>query len=160
MVFLKLSIALVCGSIAVQDFKERAVLWVLFPLTAALLGILYYNTTSTQDFLWNIFTNLILVSVMILILFLYTHFIRGKAFLNHSLGLGDILFFYAFAIGFPTFTFVTLFVCSLLFSLLLFALAKKRFSNPTIPLAGLMGLFLTGLMLSSLIPGLPSLYTL
>ncbi|NAS12388.1 general secretion pathway protein [Poritiphilus flavus] len=160
MIFLKLSIALLCGSIAVQDFRERAVLWILFPLTAALLATLYLKSTFLQDFLWNIFTNLILVSFMILILYIYTHFIRGKAFLNHSIGLGDVLFFYAFALGFPTFTFVTLFVCSLLFSLFFFSLARKRLTNKTIPLAGLMGLFLTGLMLTSLIPGLPSLYTL
>jgi len=81
-------------------------------------------------------------------------------FLNVSFGLGDLLFFYALAFGFPTVTFLVLFVLSILFSLFVFALLKTKKGTETVPLAGLMGLFLTGVLLVSFFPNAPSLYLL
>lgn len=84
--------------------------------------------------------------------------IRGMKFLNVSFGLGDILFFYAFALGFPTATFLILFVSSILFSLMVSLIQKKKKTESGIPLAGLMSLFLVFAFSIEFLPNLPSLY--
>lgn len=149
-----------CALIAYQDFKERAVSWVLFPIMGIVLAFLYLNTTSFKQYALFVLANVLLVSGIVLILFLYTKHIAHKKFLNVSFGLGDLLFFYAFALGFPTMTFIVLFVGSILFSLIIFLLSKTGKEKGTIPLAGLMGFFLTGILLVSFLPNAPSLYLL
>lgn len=79
-------------------------------------------------------------------------------FLNVSFGLGDVLFFYAFALGFPTVTFLILFVSSIVFSLMVSLIQKKKNKANGIPLAGLMSLFLAFVLSIEFLPKLPSLY--
>lgn len=157
---LNITVVLACTLIAFQDFKERMVSWILFPIVGSLLAVLYICNTSFEQFYPFVFTNMVLVSAIILVLYLYTKYITKKKFLNVSFGLGDLLFFYAFAFGFPTITFLILFVGSVLFSLAVFLLSKKQQKNETIPLAGLMGFFLSAVILASFFPNVPSLYTL
>lgn len=151
---------LVCALIAFQDFKDRMVSWVLFPITGLLLGALYLLNTSWEQFYPFVGTNMLLISIIVLLLFVYTKYIARMQFLNVSFGLGDLLFFYAFAMGFPTVTFLILFVASILFSLAVFLISKKKLEKGTIPLAGLMGFFLIVLILVSFSTQAPSLYIL
>jgi predicted membrane channel-forming protein YqfA (hemolysin III family) len=160
MVLLKVIVMLVCGLVAFQDFKERAVSWILFPIIGSLLAFLYLNATSFEQYYLFVLTNTLLISGILLILFLYTKHIARKGFLNVSFGLGDLLFFYAFALGFPTLTFIVLFATSILFSLVVFLFSKTEKEKETIPLAGLMGFFLIGVFLLSFFPNVPSLYIL
>ena len=160
MLVLKLLLILAFGLLAYQDVKDRAVSWVLFPAIGLLLIALYAHQTTAEQYLLATLVNMALVSLIIGILWLYTRVIAHKKFLNTSFGLGDLLFFYAFALGFPTLTFIVLFACSLLFSLLVFLLAGNRYKMQTIPLAGLMGMFLIGVLLVSLIPNSISIYLL
>ncbi len=147
------------GYITVQDFKERKVYWFLFPLVIILLGLVHFlNTAAPLAFFNYILLNTLFVSVIISVLYLFTRIIIKKKFLNHGLGLGDILFFYAFALGFPTVTFVILFANAILFALLLFLVSKKRLHLRTVPLAGLMGLFLILVFIYNLIFQSPPLY--
>lgn len=147
------------GSIVFYDFKERKVYWFLFPIALLLFGSLHFlSTIEPKVFFYYAFINFLLVTSIITILFVYSYFISKKAFLNHSLGLGDILFFYAFGFGFSTTTFIVLFVGTIIFSLLIFLLFKKSFKLDTVPLAGLMGLFLVFVILFSLISKSPPLY--
>lgn len=104
--------------------------------------------------------NIFMVSSILGILFLYTKFIRGMEFLNVSFGLGDVLFFYAFAMGFPTITFLILFVCSIIFSLTITFFRGKEYNVNGVPLAGLMSLFLIVIFSFGFIPSMPSLYNL
>ena len=149
---------LVCALIASQDFKERMVTWLLFPAVGVLLGMLYIWNTSFEQFYPFVFTNMLLVTGIVLVLFLYTKYISRMEFLNVSFGLGDLLFFYAFALGFPTITFLILFVGAILFSLFTFLISKGKQEEDTIPLAGLMGFYLIVITLASIFPGAPSLY--
>jgi len=150
----------ICALIAFQDFKERMVSWILFPIVGLLLGFLYLWNTSFEQFYPFVCTNMILISGIVLFLFLYTKYVAKMKFLNVSFGLGDLLFFYAFALGFPTMTFLILFVGSILFSLSIFLLSRGKQENETIPLAGLMSFFLIVVVLASLFPDAPSLYIL
>lgn len=130
------------GYLAFQDFKERQVFGFLLLLIALLLGALH----RVQVLDWRVFGyhcsfNGLLVTGVIAVLFLYTRWIAQKPFLGHSIGLGDLLFFYALAVGFPPLAFVVIFTGSLLFSLLMYMAIKHRLREKTVPLAGLMGLF-------------------
>ncbi len=146
------------GLIAIQDFRERAVVWFLFPLLGILLGILHLLQSDLTQLLLFSGANMLLITGIILILFLHSTYILRKKFINVSLGVGDILFFYAFALGFPTMTFIILFVGSVLFSLLLFFLLKRMHEVHTVPLAGLMSLFLMAVFIMDMFPSTPSLY--
>jgi len=144
--------------IVYQDFRERAVLWVLFPIIAFTLLSLHLYHSDWRIVLYFSLTNVLLVSGMLLVLFLYSKHIMKKEFLNVSFGLGDVLFLYAFALGFPTVTFLILCVSALLFSLLLFTFLKPLQKTGTVPLAGLMSLFLIGIHIATFLPFVPSLY--
>jgi hypothetical protein len=119
---------------------------------------MHWHNRGWNQFIDGAIWNLVVVSAIIGILFLYTRFISRKKFLNHSFGLGDLLFFYAFSLGFPTFTFILLFSTSILFTALIFIFYRSQRPLATVPLAGLMSLFLVLTLLLSLFSFTPSLY--
>ena len=136
--------------ICYQDFTARLVYWFLFPFIGIILGTLHYMSVTNSFFLYSVFANTLLVFSILSILYLYAKFFMKKHFLNHSLGLGDILFFFALGVGFPTITFVILFVYSIFFSLFIFLVLKRNLKLKTIPLAGLMSMFFIMVFLTSL----------
>ena len=158
---IKIAASLTLLWVSYQDFKTRMVYWFLFPILAFFLGILHYNNTiDIQIFLYQICMNSILVSLVLLLLYVVVKLILKKTFLNHSLGLGDIFFFYAFACGFPTVTFLILFANSILFSLLFYLILKKRLQLETIPLAGIMSIFILSIFILSMFIKQPSIYSI
>jgi hypothetical protein len=146
------------GIVAYQDFKDRTVLWILFPIIAVLLILIHSQRVAWESVLFFSGINLLLVGMVLCILWLYTKWIMKVTFLNHAIGLGDILFLIAFATGFPTVTFIILLVGSLLFSIAAYSALRGFFKMETIPLAGLMGIFLIGVLLFSNSSTFPSLY--
>lgn len=143
MIFLlKIGLILGLALIFLQDLRDREVWWFLFPVVGVLMGGIHLLSADFQVTTSHILINAILVTTIVTILGLYTRFIHGRAFLNVSFGLGDLLFFYAFALGFPTVTFIILFVASILVALLWSFVYLNRNSKGTIPLAGLMSSFL------------------
>jgi len=144
--------------IGFQDFRERQVYWLLFLFLAILLSSIFYcNTEEPLVFLFHIGLNLLLVSLLVLLVWMYTRIILKKKFLGHSIGLGDILFFIALAVGFPTVTFLVLMVNSLIFSLLGYLILKNKL-QPSVPLAGFMAFFLGIVIGYSVVFKTPSLY--
>ncbi len=156
---LQLLSAVGLGIMAYQDMRDREVSWLLFPLLGISLGLTFGLQVGLTVFFYATLLNLALVTVMVALLWAITTFIFKKPFLDVSFGLGDLLLLYVFALGFPTMTFVFLLVGSLLFSLLAFMLMKLVLQSQTVPLAGLMGVFLIAMILLSWMPGTPSLYT-
>lgn len=124
-------------------------MWILFPLLGILMGALYYWHTIPQIYLTNTVINFAFVTLTIGILYIYCKLIAKEIFINQSFGMGDLFYFYAFALGFPTITFIVLFAFSLVFSLLIFLFLKKRLHLKTVPLAGLMALFLCSIFVWS-----------
>lgn len=144
--------------VAYQDFRERAVIWFLFPALAILWSISHIQHSPIDVFLRSALLNVLLVASVLLLLWLYTVAVIGKRFLNTAFGLGDMLFLFAFALGFPTVTFIVLLASSLCFSLLAhFGLPSLREAG-TVPLAGLMGCFMMAAIVLAQVPGFPSLY--
>lgn len=149
------------GGIVVQDFKDRAVYWVLFPLLGSLLFVINILKSSENEIvILSVLLNLLLVATILFLVFLYTKIVLKRKFIDYSLGLGDVLFFIAMALGFPTVTFLTLYVHALLFSFLFFLAIKKKLKEPTIPLAGLMGIYLIIVLGYSIFFDEPQLYLL
>ncbi|MEX0275118.1 MAG: hypothetical protein AB3N16_12145 [Flavobacteriaceae bacterium] len=147
-----------CTAIAVQDIKDRMVYWVLFPITGILLGSLYLQHSSLPNFVLNVSTHLLLVAVIIALLWVYTKFLRKQEFLNASFGFGDVLCLIAFALGFPTVTFIVLLASGLCFSVLAFIVLNYFVNAITVPLAGFICLFLIGILLLSNFSAYVSLY--
>lgn len=143
---------------AYQDLKDREVSWILFPILAISLALLHGHQVDRTAFGISILINILLVSFIVLILWSITRFVFRKEFLNVSFGLGDLLFLYAFAMGFPTVTFIYLLLGSIGFSSLGFVIMKLFLKSGTVPLAGLMGIFLIVILALSLLPNSPSLY--
>ena len=156
--FYQICLIMTCSTIAYQDLKDRRVLWLLFPLLGILLGVLHLSNSNWPQFSVQVLLNLALISVVLGTLYLYTKLLAKAKFLNHSFGLGDLLFFYAFAMGFPTVTFLVLFSMSVFFSTLIHFLFLRRYGEPTAPLAGLMAVFLIGITLLSFFSFTPGLY--
>lgn len=144
-------VIVICAIITYQDFKWRAVIWVLFPILASLLSYLNFIHQGTQFFGVSSLTNLILVTIILGILYLYTRLILKKPFYNISLGLGDILLFYVLALSFPTVTFIVIFTSSTIFALLFFLVINRKKNHTTVPLAGLMSLYLIGVFFFDII---------
>ena len=141
MVMLNIISLLCLLAICFQDFRERKLYAWLIIITAILLSFTYFLKTSTTQYMVNIGLNVGIVILIIGILFLYAK-LKLKTALSNVLGLGDILFFIVIAISFPISTFVVLFSFSLLFSLVLYLVAKPSLKDENVPLAGLQALFL------------------
>ena len=122
--FFSISI-IILGIIAYQDFKLLAVSWILFPLLAISLGLVHFSFIDIKSFYWSVGINFLVVSVVLLVLYIYA-LIKLKQSFSTVFGLGDILFFYAFAMGFPSVTFLVLFVFSIFFSLVLHLLLSRN----------------------------------
>ncbi|MCF6297760.1 MAG: hypothetical protein L3J08_07235 [Flavobacteriaceae bacterium] len=131
-----------------QDIKQRAVWIILLPVFAVTGAVLFYTETIADHFIYAVPINLTIVGVLILINYLFAKFILKKSLFKETLGVGDLLFFIAFALSFPTLSFINFFVFSLLFSLAvqmvlkLFTKEKSNNTQKTIPLAGYMSVFL------------------
>ncbi|MDC6390956.1 general secretion pathway protein [Maribacter sp. PR1] len=157
--FLKIALLVGLTLIFLQDLKDREVWWFLFPTVGLLMGGIHVMSTYMVMTYSHILMNLVLITAILLILWGYTRFITKSRFLNVSFGLGDLLFFYAFALGFPTVTFIVLFVASILVSLTWSLIYLKKNSKKTIPLAGLMSSFLILVYTLSLFTYSPALFT-
>lgn len=147
-----------------QDQKERQVFWWLFGIAMVVLPLLHFWTVGSWQFGIHIGMNLSVLALLIGILLLYTRIRMPEHPFLQVFALGDILFLVALALGFSTVSFITLLVFGLLFSLVLHqvskgTLSRKQTNNTlkiatntqeltaTVPLAGYLALFFTGVLI-------------
>jgi hypothetical protein len=123
-----------------EDLKDRKITLVWMLSLIVLGGFLNFEKQIFEVFLINTLLNIITVFFVIAILWIYSR-MKIKKQLFQLFGTGDLLFFIFMAVSFPTTTFLVLFSASLIFSLLLSTLLKKRLTK-WVPLAGLQALFL------------------
>jgi hypothetical protein len=140
MFILKIILSLCLLLVYIQDIKERHVYWFLFPICGLLCAILFYNNTLPELFYTSITFNLIFIALLILIINFYTKF-KLKTSIFKAIGLGDLLLFFCLSLSFSTISFIVLFICSLIFSLVLHVLSSKKQKLLNVPLAGYMSLF-------------------
>lgn len=137
---LNIAIILLLFVIFYQDIKDREVtlLWML--LLVGLGGFLNYNSLLPELFLLSLAVNGLILLMVFSILWIYAKF-RFRDGLSSVFGSGDALFFLFLGVSFPTTTFAVIFSCSLIFSLVISVVFKKKLTK-WVPLAGLQALFL------------------
>jgi hypothetical protein len=140
MIIIKIILLILLGVIFYQDYKERLVYWFLFPLVALCSGFLFYNNTLPELFVASVVLNLMFVSVLLLVVFMYSKLIL-KVRLKDVFGLGDMLLFLSIIFSFSTVSFLVILVFALFFSLVIHLLLKKHSALKTVPLAGYLSLF-------------------
>lgn len=138
MLVLKIILILVLLTIFYQDTKERLVYWFLFPIIGLCNGIIFYYNTLPELFLSSILINILFISLLLLIIYLYAKF-KLKSSFYKVFGIGDVCFFLASAFAFSSISFLVIFTSALIFSYLLHLVAQKK--RQSVPLAGYMSLF-------------------
>jgi len=159
MIFFKITLIFLFLLIFYQDTKERLVWWFLFPLVGLVCGTLYVFETSFKLFLYSVLFNSVFVLILLSVLFIYTK-LKMKTPIRKTIGLGDVLLFLALTCTFSLISFVTLFVFSLILSLLLHLILSKIDLQKTVPLAGYMSLFFAITYLASWTGLITNLYSL
>lgn len=138
-----LLLSIITLSIFYQDFKNRSVIWILFPCIV-IVGIfycLYYSHSLrilTLNSIFN-FSFLLLQFVLLKIVF------RFKKIINYKIGTGDVFFIVCCCTFFSPIYFLVFYILSLIFSLsshFVLRLFSKDYNDKTIPLAGLQSIFL------------------
>lgn len=158
MFFVKLVLVFVLFLILSQDYKERKVYWFLYPIVGLLAFTLHYYQKGLELTLVNSRLNLFFTSLLLLVAYCYNLVKLKLHFLKEVFGLGDVLFFVFISFSFSTLSFLILFVFSLVFSLLLHQLFKKKNIDKSIPLAGYMSLFFGIVYLLSFVINISFLY--
>lgn len=130
--------------IFIQDLRDREVYAFLFPFLGILGSYLFFINSNFDYYLVSLGINILMVTIILLLNYLFSRFIMKKHFLREALGIGDILFFIAFAVSFPTVAFINFFVFSILFTFTLHFVSSRmaKQKNEYVPLAGYMSLFL------------------
>lgn len=147
---IKALIIIVFGVIFWQDYKQRLVYWFLYPLVGIIAFYIQAQHILLISALLNSLINLTIVSIIILISFLYSKLIMKSRFINHSIGLGDLLLFIFLSFSFSTIPFTILLVFSLVFSLVVHLYFKRKSTHQNVPLAGYISLFFLGIYLTSI----------
>lgn len=158
--YIYIGIIILLSMVIIQDFRFRAVSWIIFPILFMLgIWILILNNGKELGGK-NILFNLGFIAAQYLILTLYFSARRNKLILitREYIGWGDILFLFSISplFSFPGFVFYL--VSSLIFTLVVFGIAKILISgferNNPIPLAGSLAIPLILLViLQVFIPG-------
>lgn len=128
------------GLIFYQDLKERQVYWFLFPLFGICSAVLFYKNTLPELFYVSVGMNFIFISILLLIILLYSK-LKLKSNFSETFGLGDVLLFVGLIFSFSTISFLVIFVFSLLFALATHLISKQYSKLQSVPLAGYISLF-------------------
>lgn len=133
--------------IVVEDFRDRKIslVW-LIGISVSAFFVQINAVRSFAGLAVNIFTNLSIIAIIYLCLFMYFS-LKHKRLINlgnHYIGWGDFVFLITIAFLFSPINFLCFILSSLLFSLVYSFFAKLILSEKfkTIPLAGLQSLFL------------------
>ena len=127
-----------------QDWKYRAISWMVFPLTLFIAGGIFYTMDIPLNVLWN---NLAFLVVVIGMLFVYVSVKRGQLtnIFRADFGLGDVLFLLAVIPLFGVQNYILFFITGMLFSGIVHFIIYAINGNQKIPLAGYLALYIIGL---------------
>lgn len=137
--YFKLILIIVFTTIFYQDFKSRMVYWFLYPVVGILAFAVQLYHVPLAIGLSNFGFNLLFVSLILGISFIYLRL--RKLAITAAIGLGDILFFAFITFTFSIVSFLVLFIFSLMFTVILHFVLSSKKEQQTVPLAGYMSLF-------------------
>ncbi len=126
--------------VTIQDFRSRAVSWVLFPLMHVSVACIAVPDTGVYPWLHSSGINLLLIAIQGLLLFAWFS-LKDRKMVNLTkahLGWGDILFIAVPAMFFSPLYFLFYYVLSLVVALLCgLWILRKEYAERSIPLAGI-----------------------
>lgn len=145
----------ILSMLAFQDFKSRAISWILIPFLFVLFGLKSLLQTGMNDTLQILVINLLFIGVQMFLLTLWMS-IKNRRWISvfdSYLGWGDVLFFVAIALAFNPIEYVLFYVISIAITLTVsvFYLAYSKKVSKQIPLAGAMATVLIGWMLATML---------
>jgi len=141
-VFLKLFLVGLLSLVCYEDFKYQAVTAWYFLVIASIGGYLFLDTTPVVVvYLCQIFVNVALVGMVLMVLYTYSWYKIKRPFFSEVFGIGDVLFFIFLAVSFPVISFLVIFSLATFFSLILSKVLPRLRKQKTVPLAGLMAVF-------------------
>lgn len=142
----------------VQDWKYRAISWLVFPLLLTVAALIFLQADLSK---LTLVFNLAFLTIVLGCLFLYVSFKRGKLtnIFKADLGLGDVLFLIAISPLFMDRNYILFFITGMLFSGLVHLLIVSAKKNAKIPLAGYLALYIIGLKSFEIISNTDLFYT-
>ena len=153
MAIVKVLFILLLLFITFQDFRYKAVSWILFPIGFITAGIITYVEIPFSDLLFNSLINSLFIAfqMAVILVFSWIKFKQVKNIFSQIFGLGDLLFLIMICPLFSPVNFVFFYILSLAFSLCLYLILKyfKLYIDSKIPLAGFQSFFLAILLLSN-----------
>lgn len=145
--FLIIALLVILTLVTYQDFKHRAVYWILFPVLA-LGSILVADWNEFTFISWGINTIFISFQLGVLWLYFFTKEKKAYNYINKYLGLGDVLFMVVLIFWFTPINFIIFFITSLSISLLYILLFQRKvLSSYKTPLAGIQASLLGSLII-------------
>lgn len=124
------------------DVKDREIALytlILLVVTGGFIALKQQSLTTIGLF-WILNVVFIGIQYGLLMVYLEIRYKEGRQIFSKWIGLGDLLFFLAISVYYPTNTFVFVYLACLLFSALVFLSLRKYLK--TIPLAGFSALFI------------------
>jgi len=152
----------VLGVVIYQDFRYRAVSWIVFLVLFIVSLIVGLGEISAADFVQSSLINLGILAIIFAGLTLYFSLKEGKLvyIINKYIGVGDLLLFVILAILFSPANFILFYTISLLLTVLgsaAFILFKKD-NKAEIPLAGAFSIVLIACLIYAGLNGDINLY--
>lgn len=145
------------GIIFWQDAKDRLVYWFLYPLLALLSFLIHLQYVDYPVLFITVLINIAFVSLLLVLTWSY-YKLRKRTLVNKMIGIGDVALFFCLTPTLPAVSFITMFVFSLVFSLIVHQFLKPRFNDTTIPLAGYMVLYFSALYIVTFYFGFTRLF--
>lgn len=150
---------IILGALAWQDFRSRMITAWLLPASGILLLISELQHAEGGVIWLNTWVNYILLLIQFVVLTVWIS-LRGRKWTNivdSHIGLGDLLFLACIAPVFAPLNFCVLLTGGTLMTLILHLLVRvvKPNSDPKIPLAGYLGVFVLIFSLLSLLRVVP-----
>jgi len=146
----KLVVMICLCVVAFQDFRHRAISWLLIPVLFFGFVFIALKTMEWDDYWRESLFNLCYILLVVVLLTVYLS-LKNKKFVNivnSFLGIADILFFAVLAVAFSPFNFEIFFLSSgILTSVIYGLLIYFKNVNPEVPLAGTMASMLLVVMI-------------
>lgn len=143
---LRILLCIVLLIMAIQDFRFRAIHWVLFPVLLLLFIAERIILSNPLNYIPGTAINLLLIFIQGLVLYCF-YKLQGKTagyILSRIIGPGDVLFILIMAFAFGWTSFMFYYITGLLFALLAWLVIRHIASEreKLIPLAGLLAVYM------------------